>query len=456
MTITRQIARWSTTVTFGDLPDVVVAEAKRFLLDTIGCAFGGWGTADVRIALDVLAALGGTPECTLIGEGGKTSVVNAALANALMVRALDYNDIYWKQDPSHPSDIIPGVLALAEQRGLTGRDLLVGIAIAYEIEMRLCEFAFPGIREKGWHHATLTAVASPFAAGRMIGLDVEKTVHAVGISASPSCSLGAVTAGKLTMMKNTVDPMAVQAGVLAALLAERGYTGPEHVLDGKEGISHALFGSEYRMEILTDGLGETWRLPNCGMKAYPTEALTHAPISCTLRVLRENGLTGDDVERVEVRTLARAADILCDPSKYDPRSKETADHSLPWCLAAALGRGKVTTDEFSDSALEDEGIRKHLRKVVAVVDAEAEAAFPDRQLCTVTLHTTDKRELSARVEYPKGDPRDPMSNAEIRVKFDALCGAAIPPPQRDRIWAAVAEIEEWAVADFMQLLVANG
>ena len=184
--------------------------------------------------------------------------------------------------------------------------------------MRLCEAAFPGIREYGWHHATLTAFASPIAAGKMLDLSVDQMVHAIGISGSRSCTLGAVTAGKLTMMKNTVDPLAAQNGVLAALLAERGFTGPEHVIDGKEGLAH-VFGHEWKLNILTDGLGESFRIAQCGMKGFPTEALTHAPLTAVLRIVKTQQVGPDDVESIEVKTIRRAADILSDPSKYDPR-----------------------------------------------------------------------------------------------------------------------------------------
>ena len=126
--------------------------------------------------------------------------------------------------------------------------------------------------------------------------------------------MGAVTAGKLTMMKNTVDPMATQSGVLAALLAEKGYSGPEHVIDGKEGLAHC-YGPEWKLNLLTDGLGESWRITQCGMKFFPTEALTHAPISAVLDLVKSNDLRPENVEKIQIRSLARAADILSDPSK---------------------------------------------------------------------------------------------------------------------------------------------
>src|SRR5256886_8249864 len=207
--------------------------------------------------------------------------------------------------------------------------------------MRFCEAAFPGIRERGWHHATLTAFVSPIVAGRALHLDWEQIQHAIGISASRHATLGAVTAGKLTMMKNTVDPMATQSGVLAALMAERGYTGPEHVVDGKEGLTHC-FGPDWNMELLTDGLGESWRITQCGMKAFPTEALTHTPISAVLDLIKANNLASEQVAKVKIRSLARAADIFFDPSKYDRHTRGTADHSLPYVVAAALAERQVT------------------------------------------------------------------------------------------------------------------
>ena len=156
---------------------------------------------------------GGNGKATCFVSGFKTNPVDAAFINGHMIRAMDYNDIYWKADPCHPSDIIAGPLALCESEGLSGKDLILATIIAYEVEMRLCEFGVPGIREYGWHHATLTAFAAPIAAGRVLNLNVEQMVQAIGISAARTFCPGAVTAGKLTNMKNTVDPWATRMGV---------------------------------------------------------------------------------------------------------------------------------------------------------------------------------------------------------------------------------------------------
>src|SRR3954463_4595402 len=308
-TVTAKMAQWSAALEFEYLSAEAIYQAKRFLLDSLGCALGGYQQHDVKIALEVLDEIAAIGPATVIGTGRRIDPVSASLANALMIRCMDYNDIYWKQDPSHPSDIFPAAIACCERARGNGKELIVGLVLGHEFEMRLCEAAFPGIRERGWHHATLTAFVSPIVAGRALYLFLEQNQHAIGISASRQCTLGAVTAGKLTMMKNTVDPMATQSGVLAAVLGGRGYTGPEHVIDGKEGLTH-VFGPEWKLNLLTDGLGDSWRITQCGMKFFPTEALTHPPISAVLDIVISNDLKPEQVKEVHIRTTARGADIL--------------------------------------------------------------------------------------------------------------------------------------------------
>ncbi len=454
-TITARISKWATDLSYADLSDDAIREAKRYLLDSLGCALGGYQQHDVKIALEVLEEHGGAGPATVIGTGAKMDPVSASLLNALMVRVMDYNDIYWQQDPSHPSDIIPAAMACGERTAKDGRELIVGIVLGHEFEMRLCEAAIPGIRERGWHHATLTAFVSPIVAARMLDLGWEEMQHAIGISGSRMCTLGAVTAGKLTMMKNTVDPMATQSGVLAALLAEKGYTGPEHVIDGKEGLAHCM-GPEWKLELLEDGLGDAFRITRCGMKAFPTEALTHAPISCTLDLIKDNDLQADQVEKVHIRSLARAADILADPSKYDPRTKETADHSLPYVIAAAVADRQVTPLQFTDQKIMDPTIRAQLRKVEVVADPEIEALFPELQRVIVTVVTTDGREFTKQVDYPKGDPRNPLTDQEIEEKFDALAAPIMSEQDRQRLKEAVWSLEDVdSISELMELTAAK-
>jgi 2-methylcitrate dehydratase len=453
--VTTTMSEWAAGLEFEQLPPEAVYQAKRFLLDSIGCALGGYQQHDVTIALAVLDEIAGPGKATLIGSGKQMDAVSATLANALMIRCMDYNDIYWRQDPSHPSDIFPAALAACERAGSDGRELIVGLVLGHEFEMRLCEAAFPGIRERGWHHATLTAFVSPIVAGRMLRLTPQQIQQAIGISASARATLGAVTAGKLTMMKNTVDPMATQSGMLAALLAQKGYTGPEHVIDGKEGLVHCL-GPEWKLDLLTDGLGESWRITQCGMKAFPTEALTHTPISAVLAVVKDNNLSPDDIARVHIRTTARGADILSDPSKYDPRSKETADHSLPYVIAAAIAEHQVTPLQFTPDKIADPVIREQLKKIVVTADPEIEKLFPALQRVIVRIHTIDGREFTQQLDYPKGDPRNPLTDAEVEEKFEALAEPVMSLEARRRAIEAIWNLEKHtSVTELMKLFSAD-
>ena len=454
-TVTAQMSRWAARLQYPRLSHEAIYQAKRFLLDSIGCALGGYRQHDVKIALEVLDEIAAPGRATVIGSGKRMDPVSASLANALMIRCMDYNDIYWKQDPSHPSDIFPAAIAGCERSRSGGKELIVGIVLGHEFEMRLCEAPFPGIRERGWHHATLTAFVSPIVAGRALNLSWEQIQHAIGISASRHCTLGAVTAGKLTMMKNTVDPMATQSGVFAALLAEKGYTGPEHVIDGKEGLTH-VFGPEWKLNLLTDGLGESWRITQCGMKAFPTEALTHTPISAVLDLVKTNDLHPDEVEKIQIRSLARAADILSDPSKYDPRTKETADHSLPYVIAAALVERQVTPAQFAMQKILDPKIRQQLHKVEVVADPEIEKVFPALQRVIVHINTKDGRCFSKQLDFPKGDPRNPLTDQEIEEKFSALAEGVLTERAQKQVKEAIWSLERvGSVSELMALMEAD-
>ena len=429
--ISYDLANWAANLSYDDLSADAIHTAKLYLFDSFGCALGGSQQHDVKIMLEYARGLrAGCDEqsgaCTVFGSGFKTDVVMATLLNALCIRAMDYNDIYWKADPSHPSDIIPAALCLCEQLGLGGKELILGTVIGHEIEMRLAEFGDPGVREYGWHHATITCIASPIVAGRMLGLSTDEIQQAIGISASPSMCLGAVTAGKLTNMKNTVDPMATRAGVEAALLAKGGYSGPEHVIDGKEGLVHCFekFGGKFHLNMLTDNLptkpGDHYKIIDCGMKSFPIEALSHAPLTAMMKIVKEHDLNPEDVSEIKVEVIARAADILGDPAKYRPTSKETADHSLPYSLAVGLVDGMVTPLQFKQERIDDKSLHAVMDKIKVVANEEFEQLFPKFQPSQVTITLQDGTSHTQRVDVPKGDPRDPMTEEEIAVKFNAL------------------------------------
>ncbi|MDH3268224.1 MAG: MmgE/PrpD family protein [Ignavibacteria bacterium] len=406
--ISRTISEFAIKLKYEDLPKEVVNEVKRYLYDSIGCAYGGYYTKDVNIIRDIYREMGGKGQATVIGFGDKLPAVNTTLINSLMIRALDFNDIYWKEDPSHPSDIIPVALSVGEMVGASMKEVITAIVLAYEFEQRLCLFASPGVRERKWHHATLTQFVSPIVAGKMLGLNEDQMVNAIGISGSHNHTIGCPTAGKLTMMKNTVDPIAVQSGVFAALMAKKGYSGTEAVFEGKEGFMDTFLGWnakeqkvdpvsmkgrdgvsdwKWNIEKLVGGLGESYKIMECSMKAFPTEALTHTHLSATLNAITKNNITYDQIESVTLTTLAQAYDILFDSHKYRPESRETADHSLPYCIAAALVDHKITTSSFSDEKLKDSRIWEVIDKIKGEPSQEFEKMFPAKQPSKAVVKT---------------------------------------------------------------------
>jgi 2-methylcitrate dehydratase len=454
--LSRQMAEFAINLKFDQIPDEAVKEAKRFLLDSMGCALAAVKNEDMQAMYRFTEKLGGTPEATIIGSGARTNASNAALMNCLLTRALDYNDIYWEQDPSHPSDIIGAALAAAEASGKNGRDALVAIMIAYELEMRWCHAAEPGVREVGWHHATLTQFVSPLVAGRMYDLDLDQMVAAVGISGSSHFTLGGVVAGHLTNMKNTADPLASQAGVIAAMMAREGYEGPVEVLEGKEGLFEVLTNIEWRPDWLLKDLGEEFMITQCSYKAFPTEALTHQPISAALQVCRENDIAAENVAEILVETTTRGADILSDPSKFAPKTKETADHSLPYVIAAAVADGNVLPDSFSDEKLKDPRIWDLLSKIKVVADPEIDSLFPGVKRARVSITTLGGSTLAAQVDHAKGSPQNPMSDEEIVSKFRANSQGVIPDDRQDEIIDRTWNFESVKeLGDYMRLFVSE-
>lgn len=438
--ISRTWAEFAAQLKFEQIDTESVVHAKRFLLDSCGCALGGFYHEDVQIMRKVITDFGGNNKCTIWSSGEKTSAYFATLINSLAIRVMDYNDIYWDADPSHPSDLIPIATSIGEPYNRTGQEVIAGIVLAYELEMRLCEFGVPGIRERGWHHASLTQIASPVVAGFMMGLDVEQIVNAIGISTCHSMTMGAVAAGKLTMMKNTVDPMAASAGVFAARLARHGYIGTELIMEGKEGFCQ-LLGPSWDMGKLTDGLGKSWKIGQCAYKAFPTEALTHSPISAALDLVKTHDIKADKVTHVKVRTIARAKDILADPTKYHPETKETADHSLPYVIGAAIMDRMITPLQFTHERIHDPKLQTLLQKIEVAADAGYEKQFPAKKLSGVSITTADGKTVEKEVEFPKGYPANPMTNADLEEKFRALTSEVMSKSQQDRVMEAIGNLD---------------
>lgn len=452
--ISKTMAEFALQLRYEDIPEGVIREAKRFLLDSVGCALAALRNEDMLAMHRFIEALGGREEATVIGSGHRTNAANAGLLNALLIRALDYNDIYWEQDPSHPSDLIGAVLAAGEANSVSGREALVALVLAYEFEIRWCRAAHPGIREIGWHHASLTQFVSPLVAGRLYGLNSDQMVAALGIAGSSHFTLGGVVAGHLTHMKNAADPLAVQAGLFAAQMAKEGIGGPTHVLEGKEGLVEVIHDVQWNLEALVEDLGSRYLLPSCSYKAYPTEALTHQPISAALKLMQEAGFKAEDVDQVVVETTTRGADILSDPSKYKPETKETADHSLPYVIAIALLKGNVLPESFQEEVIKDEKVRDMMGRIKVVADPAIDDLFPQIKRARVSVVAKDGRRHSVQVDAAKGSPENPMSDEELQAKFLANARDVLGATRAGKVIEATQQFDQYDdIRDYLQDLV---
>jgi 2-methylcitrate dehydratase len=290
----------------------------------------------------------------------------------------------------------------------------------------------------------------------MYGLDLDQLVAAVGISGSSHFTLGGVVAGHLTNMKNTADPLAAQAGVYAALMAREGYGGPVEVIEGKEGLIEVLSNVTWHVDELLKDLGRDFIITRCSYKAFPTEALTHQPISATLQVCQEHKITHDQIAEILIETTTRGADILSDPSKYKPETKETADHSLPYVIAVAAVDGNVLPEAFSDEKLRDPRIWDLLPKIKVIADPEIDRLFPKVKRARVTITTKDGYAHSAQTDVAKGAPEDPLTDDEIVAKFRANAEGIVSDHRMDEIIEATWKFEEVAnLREYMALLVAD-
>ncbi|RME29980.1 MAG: MmgE/PrpD family protein, partial [Candidatus Zixiibacteriota bacterium] len=231
-----------------------------------------------------------------------------------------------------------------------------------------------------------------------------------------------------------------------------GYTGTEAVFEGKEGFMDC-FGPDWDTEKLVGNLGERFKILDCSMKAFPTEALTHTHISCVLKAVTENDIKPEDIDQVIVTTIARACDILFDPHKYRPDSRETADHSLPYCIAVAIVDRKVTTQSFSAEKMKDPRIWEVIDKIKGEASEEFEKMFPAKQPSKVVVRTKDGKAYSASLDYPKGDPRQPMTEDELRIKFNSLAQGWLSEEKQKEVETLIFGCEKHSAREFMQGLV---
>ncbi len=432
-TIVEKLAGLSEQIRFEALPPEVVHKATMTILDTLGCALGGFASEPAKIMRGVVRCLGGAPESAIIGTTERTSVLGATWANGTAIRYLDYNDTLMSRDPGHPSGNLASVLALAEAQGLGGRDLICGLVYAYEIQLRLVDHCGePCLWTRGWDHPTNMVYGSAAASARLLGLSTERIAHAMAIAGSQANFLSEIRRGVIGKIKATAEAKAAADGVLAALMAADGMTGPIKIFEGDYGYLNIVAGGG-DLESLTGPIRQH-KIMRTYLKYYPVETMTQSPVQAALDLRREHQLDPREIDRVVVGLYDFAfKKPSWDASKLKPATRESADHSFNYCVAVALLDGEVTAAQFTDARIRSADVQDLMARTELVADPEIEGTYPRFYPGIVTVYLKNGRSCRKRVDHFPGDPKSPMTDAQAEEKLRNQAAPYLTPGQIQKV-----------------------
>jgi 2-methylcitrate dehydratase len=428
-TLAHQLAEYACSLRFEDLSKEVVHEVKRRVIDSIGCALGAWNEEPCVIARKVASEFSAKNGSTIIGTTHKAPPDWAAFATGCCIRYFDYNDTYLSKEPAHPSDNISAALAIAESVGANGRELITAIALAYEVQCRLCDAA--SIRARGWDHVTYGAFSTALAAARLMKLDPERTRHAVNIAGVACAAMRQARVGELSHWKGVAFANAARHGVYSALLARAGMTGPAPIFEGQMGF-------EKELGVSLGNVGEKFKgapamILNTSIKYWPAEYHSQSAIEAAL-FLRKQIIHLAQVKSMTIESHDASVDIIgSEPEKWKPETRETADHSLPYITAIALIDGEVTEKQFQPARFMDPKIWKFLESVKVERNAELSGMYPGAVANIVHVDLADGKRLTKRVDYPLGHAKNPLKDSEVEGKFNALVVPALGESRAKKI-----------------------
>src|SRR3982751_5158885 len=381
-TLAHQFADYACSLRFEDLSKDVVHEVKRRVIDSVGCALGAWNEEPCVIARTVASDFSARNGATIIGTNHQAPPDWAAFATGCCIRYFDYNDTYLSKEPAHPSDNIAAALAVAESVGVSGRELITAIALAYEVQCRFCDAA--SIRARGWDHPTYGAFSTALAAARLMKLDPERTRHAVNIAGVNCAAFRQARVGELSHWKGVAFANAARHGVYAALLARAGMTGPAPIFEGAMGFEKELGVSlgnvaevfEKSKEAML-GEGPASMILKTSIKYWPAEYHSQSAIEAAL-FLREQIGDVSQVKSMVIESHDASVDIIgSEPEKWKPQNRETADHSLPYITAVALIDGDITDKQFDPKRFTEPKIVSFLQKVEVERNDELSAIYAE-------------------------------------------------------------------------------
>lgn len=439
MGITREIAQFVAGMTFQQLPAEVVRESKRAILNYLGVALGASHHQAVRILAEAAEEMGGHPQASILGSSVKTSVLHAAMVNGAMSHILDYDDTHLDTVIHPTGPVLSAALPLAEWRRLSGEQLITGLAVGAEVELRIGSAVYPAHYEVGWH---ITGTAGTFgaaaAAASLMGLGVDQHAHALGLAGTQASGLREMFG---SMAKSLHVGKAASSGLWSALLARRGFTASQQVLEAKRGFCSVL-SSRYDLSKATDGLGKRYLFLENGLKPYACGVVTHPTIDGVRRLRQREGLLADQVQEIALRVHPLVLELT---GKREPRTGLEGKFSIYFCAAIALMEGNARESQFTDGNVK----RKDVVDLMGRVHPVADPSLREGQ-AVVAIRTLDGRELVERVEAATGTPENPLSDEELMDKFMDLVLPVLPREKAERLVQEVARLE--SAADLSRLI----
>jgi 2-methylcitrate dehydratase len=452
--LANRLAEYASQLRFEDLPAAVVHEVKRRFIDSFATAAGAMDAEAYATARRCALRVQSLPGASLLG-GGKSSVEWATFVNGLLIRYLDYNDTYLSLEPAHPSDNLAAVLSVGEAVNAGGRELITAAVLAYEIQCRLCDAA--SLRKHGVDHVTYGAISSAVAACKLLKLDPVKTTHAIGLAGVANVALRQTRSGELSMWKGCAFANAARNGVFAALLAAEGLSGPAPIFEGDLGFMKLVTRESFKTAPMgaEHGGAPSFMITQTYIKFWPAEYHSQSAIDAALQLRQQLGGDISGIKSIDIHTFDACYDIIGKyPEAWAPKTRETADHSLPYCTAAALAGGDVTLATFDEARFTDPSLVALTSKVKVHRDSALSTRYPRGIPNRLTLTLSDGRQLVKEVEFPRGHAMNPMSDDEVEQKFRRLVEPRYGKERASRILAACWSLEKLRAAGELVELMA--
>jgi 2-methylcitrate dehydratase PrpD len=454
------LARFASAIELSDLDQAVVEAAKTNILDTLSCALAGSSAPAIAEVADLVQGWGGTAEADVLVLGGKVPAHHAAWVNSGMAHARDYDDTHDAAILHAGVSVVPAAIAAAQLRGgLPGADLIAAVAAGLEVTCRLGVAIQVDIVESGFIYSSLLGYfGATVAAGRALGLSADEMLNALGIVYSSAAGNHQVTRDA-SLMKRLQPGLGAQAAVVAVQLARLGTRGAQHVFEGADGFFRVYLRGRADADIARDELGSRFELLNLSYKPYPCCRDTHSTIDAVLRAREDAPRTADEIESIRVGVTAPGYQMVCVPQEVRraPKTVVEAQLSIPYTVAATWIDGALRIGHFADDGLRRQDILNLAARVEPYVDEEIDRDWhryvtPSK----VTVRFRDGQTATARVDYPKGHPKQPMSRDEFAAKT-ADCATFAARPLREgavrRLTSAVEELERLAdVADLVRVI----